>query len=134
MIGKWIYTPQNHFLDNKLKKCVGKYRGSKYKSKCCCYRIKKKEESFQGRGWIKGIQIPSLYRRKNEKENKILSLIIILDIPGIRGAPMITLQAPDYHTQGSWTEQCWQHLFYNLYLNIHFAFKILRRIYRTDFK
>lgn len=61
----------------------------------------KKKNRFRGGGGLKAFRFHLYTGKKNEKENKILSLIRILNIPGIRGAPMITLQAPDYHTQGS---------------------------------
>lgn len=69
-----LYSPKP-FLDNKRKNAWVSIEDLNTNQNVVVIEIKKKKELFQGRGWIKGIQSPSLYRKKKEKENKIVSLI-----------------------------------------------------------
>lgn len=57
------------FLDNKWKKCVGQYRGFKYKLKCCCYRnLKKKKNCFRGGGGLKVFRFYFYIEKRKKKK------------------------------------------------------------------
>lgn len=56
------------FLDNKQKKCVGQYRGFKYKLKCCCYRNLKKKNCFRGGGGLKIFRFYFYIEKRKEKK------------------------------------------------------------------
>lgn len=55
------------FLDNKQKKCVGQYRGFKYKLKCCCYRNFKKN-CFRGGGGLKVFRFYFYIEKRKKKK------------------------------------------------------------------